>query len=70
MSDDGFRPYQQLLGSFSQRTTSLEVFSRRRKHVWTFSVLGDCICELKRVTRVRTAVDQNPSSFLMYFNHL
>ena len=31
-------------------TASLEIFSLRREHVWTCSVLGDHICELKRVT--------------------
>ena len=30
--------------------TSLDVFSLRREHVWTCSVLGDRICEIKRVT--------------------
>ena len=30
--------------------TSLDMFSLRREHVWTCSVLGDCICEIKRVT--------------------
>ena len=30
--------------------TSLEVFSLRREDVWTCSVLGDCICEMKTVT--------------------
>ena len=30
--------------------TSLDVFSLRRDHVWTCSVLGDRICEMKRVT--------------------
>ena len=24
--------------------TGLDVFSNRREHVWTCSVLGDCIC--------------------------
>ena len=30
--------------------TSLDVFSLRREHVLTCSVLSDCICEMKRVT--------------------
>ena len=29
--------------------TCLDVFSQRQEHVWTFSVLGDCICKMKRV---------------------
>ena len=29
--------------------TSLDVFSLRREHVWTCSVLGERICEMKRV---------------------
>ena len=28
--------------------TSLDVLSLRREHIWTCSVLGDCICEMKR----------------------
>ena len=28
---------------------SLDIFSLRQEHFWT-SVLGDCICEMKRVT--------------------
>ena len=28
--------------------TSLELFSLRRIQVWTYSVLGDCICQMKR----------------------
>ena len=35
-----FMPYWQR-GLFSQRKTSLDVFSYRREQVWTFSVLGD-----------------------------
>ena len=34
--------------------TILDVFSHR-EHVWTGSVVGDVICEMERVTRVRTA---------------
>ena len=30
--------------------TSLDVFSLRQVHAWTCSVLGDRICEMKRVT--------------------
>ena len=30
--------------------TSLDVFSLRQQHVWTYSVLGDRICEMRRVT--------------------
>ena len=30
--------------------TRLDVSSLRREHVWTCSVSGDCICEMKRVT--------------------
>ena len=29
---------------------NLDVFSLRQAHVWTFSVLCDRICEIKRVT--------------------
>ena len=29
--------------------TSLDGFSLRRDHVWTGSVLGECICEMKRM---------------------
>ena len=43
-----------------------DVVSLRREHVW--AVLGDRICEMKRVTRVRTARDQNPRLFLLYFD--
>ena len=32
------------------KISAFTVFSRRREHVWTFSVLGDCICEMKGVT--------------------
>ena len=38
--------------------TSLEVFSLRGEYVWTCSVLGDSICEMKRLT-VRTLGDQS-----------
>ena len=31
--------------------TSLDMFSLRREHVWDCSVLGDCICAMKRVTK-------------------
>ena len=37
------------------RFASLGVFSLRQEHVWTCSVLGDHICETKRMT----AGDQN-----------
>ena len=30
--------------------TSLDFFNLRQVHVWTCSVLGDRICEMKRVT--------------------
>ena len=30
--------------------TGLDVFSLRREPVWTCSVLGDCTCEMTRVT--------------------
>ena len=30
--------------------TSLDVFGHKREHVRTYSVLGDRICEMKRVT--------------------
>ena len=30
--------------------TCLDVFSLRQEHVWTCSDLGDCNCEMKRVT--------------------
>ena len=30
--------------------TSLDIFSPRREHVWNCSVLGNCICEMKRMT--------------------
>ena len=30
--------------------TSLDTFSLRQEHIWTSSVLGNCICEMKRVT--------------------
>ena len=42
--------------------TSLDIFSLRCEHVWTCSVLGDRVCEMKRVTAIyrdRTAEDQN-----------
>ena len=40
--------YQQLV-IFTAKT-SLEVFRLRQEHVWSFFVLGNCICEMKRVT--------------------
>ena len=30
--------------------TSLDAINLRREHVWTCSVLGDRICEMKRLT--------------------
>ena len=39
-------PYRQL-GSYSQRKTSFDVFSLSREQVWTFSVLGDRIYEMR-----------------------
>ena len=39
-------PYRQL-GSFSLRKTCLDVFSLSREQVWTFSVLGDQIYEIR-----------------------
>ena len=41
-----FTPYRQL-GSFSRRKTSLDVFSLSGEQVWTFSVLGDRIYEMR-----------------------
>ena len=35
---------------YFQLKTSLDVFSLRHEHIWTYSVLGDRICEMKRVT--------------------
>ena len=39
-------PYLQL-GSFSRRKTSFYVFSLSREQVWTLSVLGDGIHEMR-----------------------
>ena len=46
MSVGGFTPYRQL-GSFSRRKHVLDVFSLSREQVWTFSVLGDQIYEMR-----------------------
>ena len=37
----------QQLGSFSRRKLCLDVFSLSREQVWTFSVLGDRIYEMR-----------------------
>ena len=39
-------PYRQL-GSYSRRKTSFDVFSLSQEQVWTFSVLGDRIYEMR-----------------------
>ena len=33
--------------------TSLDIFSLRQEHVWVCSLLGDRICDMKRVTNSR-----------------
>ena len=31
---------------------SLDIFSLKREHVWTCSVLGDCICEIRDLSLI------------------
>ena len=46
MSVGGFAPYQPLGSQFHGETKS-DVFSLRREQVWTFSLLGDQIYEMR-----------------------
>ena len=47
MSDGCFTPYRQLTYFFMAISSVDAFFSLRQVNVWTCSVLGDCICEMK-----------------------
>ena len=49
MSDGCFTLWSTAMVIFAMKT-GLDVFNLKREHVWTCSVLSDCICETKRVT--------------------
>ena len=67
VSVECFKPNRHL-GSFSRWKTSLDVFSLGLKQVWTCSVLGDRIYEMKGLKRVRTSGIKTWRSFLLYLD--
>ena len=48
--------------------TSLDIFRPSHEYVWTCSVSGDCICEMKKVTESGHQGIKNLRSFLLYFD--
>ena len=46
MSVGGFKPHRKLGVNFMAKT-SLDIFSLKQEQVWTFSILGDWIYEMR-----------------------